>query len=513
MRLCTVLAVVLVLAAGASQAARILGIIPTPSISHQTPFRLIALELARRGHQVTVVTTDPIREKIVNYTEIDVSVTYDFWRATYDFNSLSDSVPHDMLRLLPHMGQRICEIQLDSPEMKDFIRSAPSFDVVIVERLMYQCYYGLVHKVGSPPLIGFVSLTAPSPLHVMQGNPNNPAYCPDMSLPYNDHMSFWERMYNAYIMGLFLHLWNYVIMPDQERIMRKYFGPDAPSVYEMERNCSLLLINNHYSMNYPRPLLPNIVELTGLHLEKQRRPLPKDIQKFLDEAEDGVIYFSLGSNVRGSAIPEEKRLAFLEAFAQLPQRVLWKWEAGSMPGQPDNVMTAKWWPQQDVLAHKNMRLFITQGGLQSVNEAGYFGVPMIAIPFMGDQKHNVAKIVQAGIGYRLMFKDVSVESVLKAVRTVLGDKRYQENMRQFSAVFREHQETSLDRAVWWVEYVLRHRGAPHLRSAALDLHWWQLWLLDVIAFAVIVPTAGPYLLYRAARYVTTRRATLKKKPH
>ncbi|XP_049857716.1 UDP-glycosyltransferase UGT5-like isoform X3 [Schistocerca gregaria] len=384
MRPCTVLAVVLVLAAGASQAARILGIIPTPSISHQTPFRLIGLELARRGHQVTVITTDPLREKIENYTEIDVSVTYDFWRATYDFNSLSDSVPHDMLRLLPHMGQGICEIQLDSSEMKDFIRSAPSFDVVIIERLMYQCYYGLVHK---------------------------------------------------------------------------------------------------------------------------------DIQKFLDEAEDGVIYFSLGSNVRGNTIPEEKRLAFLEAFAQLPQRVLWKWEAGSMPGQPDNVMTAKWWPQQDVLAHKNMRLFITQGGLQSVNEAGYFGVPMIAIPFMGDQKHNVAKIVQAGIGYRLMFKDVTVESVLKAVRTVLGDKRYQENMRQFSAVFREHQETSLDRAVWWVEYVLRHRGAPHLRSAALDLHWWQLWLLDVIAFVVIVPAAGLYLLYRAARYVTTTGATLKKKRH
>ncbi|KAJ4430001.1 hypothetical protein ANN_22205, partial [Periplaneta americana] len=31
----------------------------------------------------------------------------------------------------------------------------------------------------------------------------------------------------------------------------------------------------------------------------------------------------------------------------------------------------------------------------------------------------------------------------------------------------------LDRAVWWVEYVIRHKGARHLRSAALELMWYQ----------------------------------------
>jgi glucuronosyltransferase len=62
-----------------------------------------------------------------------------------------------------------------------------------------------------------------------------------------------------------------------------------------------------------------------------------------------VIYFSLGSNTRSDHLPEQKRLAFLEAFSELPQKVLWKWESDVLPGQPSNVKLGKWLPQQDIL--------------------------------------------------------------------------------------------------------------------------------------------------------------------
>jgi glucuronosyltransferase len=75
----------------------------------------------------------------------------------------------------------------------------------------------------------------------------------------------------------------------------------------------------------------------------------QDLQKFLDEAKDGVIYFSLGTNVLSDHMPEEKRRAFLEAFSELPQKILWKWESDSLPEQPANVKLAKWLPQQDIL--------------------------------------------------------------------------------------------------------------------------------------------------------------------
>lgn len=70
-----------------------------------------------------------------------------------------------------------------------------------------------------------------------------------------------------------------------------------------------------------------------------------------------------------------------------------------------------------------MKLFITQCGLQSLNEAGYFGVPMVVIPFMGDQGQNAAKVVQAELGVHLRFQEVTKESVLKAIRAVLHETK------------------------------------------------------------------------------------------
>lgn len=75
----------------------------------------------------------------------------------------------------------------------------------------------------------------------------------------------------------------------------------------------------------------------------------QDIQKFLDDSEHGVIYFSLGSIVKTNTIAAEKRDAFLQAFAELPQRILWKWEADTIPNKPPNVKIARWLPQVDVL--------------------------------------------------------------------------------------------------------------------------------------------------------------------
>jgi glucuronosyltransferase len=77
----------------------------------------------------------------------------------------------------------------------------------------------------------------------------------------------------------------------------------------------------------------------------------RDIKKFLDEAPDGVIYFSMESILESSELPEVKRQAFLDAFSKRKQRVLWKWESDTLPGQPKNVIIGKWLPQSDILGN------------------------------------------------------------------------------------------------------------------------------------------------------------------
>lgn len=86
--------------------------------------------------------------------------------------------------------------------------------------------------------------------------------------------------------------------------------------------------------------------------------LLQDLQKILDEAKNGVVYLSLGSNVKSAQLSQAKINAFLEAFRELPYTVLWKWENETLPGKPANVHISKWLPQQDVLGNKKIYIFL-----------------------------------------------------------------------------------------------------------------------------------------------------------
>lgn len=88
---------------------------------------------------------------------------------------------------------------------------------------------------------------------------------------------------------------------------------------------------------------------------------------------------------------------------------------------------------------------------------------------------------------------------------------FKEKMSRFSAVFRDEPLPAVDRAVWWLEHVMHH-GARHLRSAALDLHWTQLLLLDValavaaaISITAILFIFGVKNLARTWKYISAKK--------
>lgn len=149
-------------------------------------------------------------------------------------------------------------------------------------------------------------------------------------------------------------------------------GP-LPTMEELETKIDIMLVNFNHAIVKPRPQMPNQINIGGAHLKSIAKPLPSDLQKFVDEAEHGVIYMSLGAFVKSALMPVEKIHELLNAFGKLKQRVLWKFENENIPSLPKNVMIKKWLPQADILAHKNVRLFITHGGMFGTTE-GMFGI-------------------------------------------------------------------------------------------------------------------------------------------
>ncbi|KAM9486446.1 UDP-glucuronosyltransferase-like isoform 2-T2 [Clarias gariepinus] len=224
-----------------------------------------------------------------------------------------------------------------------------------------------------------------------------------------------------------------------------------------------------------------------------------ELEEFVDGSGDhGFIVFTLGSYV--SDLPEYKAREFFEAFRQIPQRVLWRYTGPVLKDVPENVKLMKWLPQNDLLAHPKAKVFITHGGSHGIYEGICNGVPMVMIPLFGEQKDNVVRMVSHGVAERLNMYDLTSENLLKAVRRVITDKSYKEKITELSLIHKDRPIEPLELAVFWVEFVMRHGGAEHLRPAAHHLNWIQYHSLDVIGFLLLILTVIVYITLKTCAF-------------
>lgn len=186
-------------------------------------------------------------------------------------------------------------------------------------------------------------------------------------------------------------------------------------------------------------------------------------------------------------MPTKRLNEFLESFKRLKQKVLWKCDLTNLANQPPNVLIRPWLPQSDILAHKNVRLFITHGGLFGTTEGTSRGVPMLFMPVYGDQFRNAAKTVRKGYGLILRSEDVTSDTLTEKIETLVYDKQYSQRAKEVSNIFNDNLVHPMDESMFWIEYVIRHKGAIHLKSAAVNLPLYAYYLFDVFGVLIGVP--------------------------
>ncbi|XP_069355760.1 UDP-glycosyltransferase UGT5-like isoform X2 [Maniola hyperantus] len=252
----------------------------------------------------------------------------------------------------------------------------------------------------------------------------------------------------------------------------------------------------------------------GIH-QSPEKELPNDLKAYLESSKHGVIYLSFGTNALSGMIPHDKVQTIIKVLSNLPYDVLWKWDKDELPGKSNNIKISKWFPQSDLLRHSKVKLFITQAGLQSTDEAITAGVPLIAIPMLADQWYNAEKYVKHGIGKQLNLETLTEYILKDAVETVINDESYRENIIKLRQLMRDQPETPLERAVWWAEYVIRHGGAKHLRAATANLSYAQYFEVDLIlivfSVSLIILAAFVLAIVRAINFVNNLRGTTKIK--
>lgn len=211
----------------------------------------------------------------------------------------------------------------------------------------------------------------------------------------------------------------------------------------------------------------------------------------MDRAVNGIIYFSLGGNLKSSDLPPEKLEAFVKVFESMKEvLILWKFETIDLRERHgNNIIVGPWMPQQEILKHKNLKAFITSGGLLSSMEALYYGKPIIGIPLFNDQKFNMARAVSQGYGLTLDYDTLSEDSLRSAINSIFNDTNYHENAEKLSAIFKDNPISPIDKAIYYIEHVIRTNGAAHLQTTATKLSLFQLHLVDQITLALALITS------------------------
>ncbi|TDH06158.1 hypothetical protein EPR50_G00129700 [Perca flavescens] len=386
--------------------------------SHWVGLKAIAQEMGRRGHRVTVVIPE-ISMRMGPGKHYD-TVTY--------------PVPYDKA----HMDSLMAS-QKDLME-----KSAHSFTEKIRKGFSkFQKITGFIHTTAESLLFN-VSLIS----HLAQQNFD--AVLTDPMVPTGSLIA--------------------------RKLAYQFLGEEV-GIAEVLSESAIWLLRMDFTLEFPRPITPNVVLVGGINCNV-RHPLPKDLESWVS-GEHGFVVFTLGTML--SDLPEETTSVFLEAFRQIPQKVIWRY-TGQVPDSfPENVKLMKWVPQNDLLAHPGARAFITHAGSHGLFEGLCHGVPMVMIPITGDQPDNAVKLASRGAGVVLDIYSITTESLLQGLNEVINDTRYKENMQKLSALHKDRPVDPLDLSVYWTEFVMRHKGAKHLRPAVHDLNWLQYYCLDVIA--------------------------------
>uniref|UniRef100_A0A667YMK8 UDP-glucuronosyltransferase n=1 Tax=Myripristis murdjan TaxID=586833 RepID=A0A667YMK8_9TELE len=490
--------------------------------SHWMDLKAVAEEIGRRGHQVTVV----IPEVSVrmgpgkHYKTLTYPVPYDKERIDSLLSMHMDVLRQSTQSFMEKINSRFSQIK----NITSFIHttaesllfnasvishlSQQHFDAVLTDPmyLVLSCSWLHVFLLKSLSGLPTVNLLRVIPCGLDTKSaacPAPPSYVPRFFTKFTDKMNFWQRVINT-LVTLTLHC-----MSSPLSVLSFLSLSTVTFNVLLSKYCGTLYRTDSI-LDFPRPLMPNMVFVGGISCNI-RNPLPQVREAETDSwvsGEHGFVVFTLGTAV--SVLPEEITAVLLEAFRQIPQKVIWRYTGPVPDDVPENVKMMEWVPQNELLAHHGVRAFITHAGSHGLYEGLCHAVPMVMMPLGGDQPDNAQRMASRGVGVVLDITTITVETLLQGLNDVINNSSYKESVEKLSAFHKDRPFDPLELSVYWTEFVMRHKGATHLRAAAHDLNWVQYHCLDVLALLATVVLLVVMVTMRCMR-LCLRKLSRKRK--
>jgi polyene glycosyltransferase len=202
-------------------------------------------------------------------------------------------------------------------------------------------------------------------------------------------------------------------------------------------NATAIFCYSVFGLEYPFPAPKNLLMLGTMVPDLWiKRDDSNELLQWLDR-HPSVIYVGLGTLVQ---LSKEQIAALVNAFERLgpDHSILWKLSESQqalLPRKelPKNVRIERWVPSQlEVLAHANVRVFLTHGGGNGFHEGIYFGKPLMVMPFWLDCFDFAVRAIDSGVGLALdRPPDFTADEVTKKLEQLLSNNRFRERAQHW----------------------------------------------------------------------------------
>ncbi|XP_051160986.1 UDP-glucosyltransferase 2-like [Leptopilina boulardi] len=470
-----------------SEESRILAIFPN-SKNEEIFNKALVKILLERGHHVDLITSFEMLilsenykllfnlEKIFNYSNFYLSNEFNY--LTIPSNSIWHTSKNYANELCNIMGNKKIQKLLRE------IKKNSHYDVILMEIFGAKCFIGLGEFLKLPIIT--ISNFFQLPLIDKSIGNSKSIFISNNFMDLSEIGNFVTRL-KKNLLKYFQTYQLYYYTQRQTEIMRKYLDPNMPEIGEIEKNISLILLNSHFNLNSTKAVTNEIIQIGGLHINEDKIKLSLKLKSWMDKSTKGIVYFDLGSKILMENLPKKIIIAFLASFGKIKfYRILMKIKnIENFPLElPRNVKTFTNISRIQVLAHKNVKAFITLGENLAIQEALYFAIPIIGISISSDHSQNLRELVQKFVAFEINFENLNERHISEALTIVLKVKLFRIQTQRWSKIFKDRALSAKDTAIYWIEYIIKN-GPNSLKSPTPSPLWYQTEFLDIYAFLLI----------------------------
>ncbi|XP_025115639.1 UDP-glucuronosyltransferase 2B33-like [Pomacea canaliculata] len=448
-------------------------VMPMPAPSHTKYMTHVAQVLAQQGHEVWVTIADYVVNKRVldttNFTIIELTALPNYEEILMEgFAERYFKCQKEDVQLFFRTGKEFCDRILSNNSFFEQIKTLRP-DFFVLDNLPFTKMLAIIpYRLGVP--FAFLG-TAYEPN--AQRIPIVPCNIPYPFTPFNRPTTFYQRVVNS-----LFHLASSLMDPSVYKDAVSRYAPDMPylPMDMLIARAEIWLVETDHILDYPKPSMPN-VKLIGGTATGPGKPLPPQFKHFMDDAEEGVVIVTFGSQILSP--PTSITQKILKVLTDLPFKSVFRSNISSP--NSEKILTSSWIPQNDLLAHPNTRVFVSHCGKNGQYEALYHAVPVVATPIFADQSYNAERMRVKGFAEIVDLNTVSTDELYTTIVQVATNKSYKQAITKASELFKIEFGVPVEKAAFWLNHVMKY-GGDHLRSSGHEFPFYQFACWDVYAF-------------------------------